>query len=512
MPKISADTIAGHNATGLVHHDADLDALRAHLSRRGVDAEAVIAEVARFSVAAPSWAVGTGGTRFGRFPGGGEARDTFEKLDDVAALNAVTGANRTVSLHVPWDDPKDPDALRAYGESLGLGFDAMNSNTFQDNPQTTRDGAVTYKYGSFANTSAAVREAAVEHNVRCIELGEQLGSTALTVWLADGTNHPGQANFRAQFDRVAECMQQVHAALPADWLMFTEHKPYEPAFYSTVNADWGSSLLLAQAAGEKARCLVDLGHHLPNTNIEQVVSRLAMTGRLGGFHFNDSKYGDDDLTVGSIAPYQFFLVILELLEHGAGAMPDVAYMIDASHNLQDPLEDLLQGPDQIQLTIAQALLDDRDALAEAQAGGDPARAAEVLQAAYRTDVRPLVAEARRRPMYPLPQGGRGGRRLSAQGRLSLGRAGRQEGSYHHDRRRRDPFLHGAVVRYQAGRHPGVCARHMVPGRKDRRLLRSVRRVVRQGARLHADPRESRLGRRLFPVGRRRDEENRGQGG
>jgi L-rhamnose isomerase/sugar isomerase len=163
-----------------------------------------------------------------------------------------------------------------------------------------------------------------------------------------------------------------------------------------VNADWGSSLLLAQHAGPRAKCLVDLGHHLPNANIEQVVSRLAMVGRLGGFHFNDSKYGDDDLTVGSINPYQFFLVVLELLDHGGGAMPAVAYMIDASHNLKDPLEDLLQGTDQIQSTIAHTLLVDRDELADAQDANDPASAAEVVQAAYRTDVRPLVAEARRR--------------------------------------------------------------------------------------------------------------------
>lgn len=421
MPKISTDALAGHNAGLLAAHTADLEALTAHLARRAVDAEAVIAEVARFSVAAPSWAVGTGGTRFGRFPGGGEARDTFEKLDDVAALNALTGANRTVSLHVPWDDPKDPDALRAYGESLGLGFDAMNSNTFQDNPQTTREGAVTYKYGSFANTSAAVREAAVEHNVHCIELGRKLGSKALTVWLADGTNHPGQGNFRAMFDRVAECMQQVHAALPADWLMFTEHKPYEPAFYSTVNADWGSSLLLAQAAGEKARCLVDLGHHLPNTNIEQVVSRLAMTGRLGGFHFNDSKYGDDDLTVGSIKPFQLFLVMLELIEHGAvltgvPSMPDVAYMIDESHNVKDPLEDLLQATTQIQHTIAQALLVDRSALASGQEANDAAGCAELIHRAFRTDVTPVVAEARRRngaALDPLAAYRAGGYRAAA---------------------------------------------------------------------------------------------------
>jgi L-rhamnose isomerase/sugar isomerase len=215
------------------------------------------------------------------------------------------------------------------------------------------------------------------------------------VWLADGMNHPGQASFRGQFDRVADCLAELHGHLPPDWLLFTEHKPFEPAFYASVNNDWGSSLLLAQAAGPQARCLVDLGHHLPNANIEQVVSRLAMTGRLGGFHFNDSKYGDDDLTVGSIHPYQLFLIMLELVEHGDGALPPLAYMVDASHNLKDPLEDLIQSTDQIQVTLAQALLVDRGALREAQDDDDPAAAAEVLQAAYRSDVRPLVAAARR---------------------------------------------------------------------------------------------------------------------
>jgi L-rhamnose isomerase/sugar isomerase len=397
MPmRITTDAIVAAESDLLAGHEADLDHARTRLARSGIDAETIIAEVARCSVGAPSWAVGTGGTRFGRFPRGGEPRTTEEKVDDVAALNALTGANRTVSLHVPWDDPDDPAALRAHAESLGIGFDAMNSNTFQDNATTTGDGAISYKFGSMASRDAGVRKLAVEHNQAVIDLGVALGSTAITVWLADGTNHPGQASFRGQFDRVATCLQEVHAHLPDGWLMFTEHKPYEPAFYSSVNNDWGSSLLLAQAAGERARCLVDLGHHLPNANIEQIVSRLAMTGRLGGFHFNDSKYGDDDLTVGSIHPYQLFLIVLELLAHGDGALPPLAYMIDASHNLKDPIEDLIQSTDQIQVTLAAALLVDRAALADAQDADDPAGAAEVLQAAYRTDVRPLVAEARRR--------------------------------------------------------------------------------------------------------------------
>lgn len=354
----------------------------------------MIDEIARFSVAAPSWALGAGGTRFGRFPGHGEPRSLEEKLDDVAALTALTGANRTISLHIPWDDTDDPAATRAAATERGLGFAAINSNTFQDNPSTTAGGAVSYKFGSLCHADAAVRRAAIEHNLRTIEIGAALGAPALTVWLADGTSYPGQGSFRTQFERVLDGLRELHAALPDGWELLVEHKPYEPAFYSTVNSDWGSSLLLAQGAGAQARCLIDLGHHLPNTNIEQVVSRLAMAGRLGGFHFNDSRYGDDDLTVGSVRPYQLFLIMLELLEAGGGTMPDLAYMIDASHNVKDPLEDLIQSTDALQHALALALCVDRADLADAQDRNDPAWAAELLHRAYRTDVRPLVAAAR----------------------------------------------------------------------------------------------------------------------
>jgi L-rhamnose isomerase/sugar isomerase len=415
--RITTDQILELEASVVSAHERDLDALQARLTDRRVGIESVIAEVQRFSVAAPSWALGTGGTRFGRFPRGGEPRTTEEKLDDIAALHALTGANRTVSLHVPWDDPDDPAALRAYADDLGIGFDAMNSNTFQDNPSTTGPG-ISYKFGSLAHSDPDVRKRALEHNLAVVDLGVELGSDALTVWLADGTNHPGQADFRRQFERVADGLRELHDALPFDWELYVEHKPYEPAFYSTVNADWGTSLLLAQQAGERTRCLVDLGHHLPNTNIEQVVSRLAMVGRLGGFHFNDSKYGDDDLTVGSINPYQFFLVVRELVEHGGGAMPAVRYMIDASHNLKDPIEDLVQATDQIQCTIAQALLVDRAALRDAQDANDPALAEEILHDAFRADVRPLVAEARRRngaALAPLTTFRRSGYRAAVTG-------------------------------------------------------------------------------------------------
>jgi L-rhamnose isomerase/sugar isomerase len=396
---IEPERIAEENELRRSWHEPDLAHALDVVGRTGVDGEAVVAEVARFGVAAPSWAVGTGGTRFGRFPGGGEPRTTVEKVDDVAALNALTGANRSISLHVPWDDPglgAGAADLRRHAEERGLAFDAMNSNTFQDNPSTTRDGEVSYKFGSLANVDEGARRAALDHNRYVIDLGVELGSTSITVWLADGMNHPGQASFRGQFERVAAGLREIHGHMPAGWQLYTEHKPFEPAFYSSVNNDWGSSLLLAQAAGDRAKCLVDLGHHLPNANIEQVVSRLAMVGRLGGFHFNDSKYGDDDLTVGSIDPFALFLIFGELIEAGGGRMPAAAYMIDESHNLKDPLEDLIQATDTIQHTLALALCVDRDGLADAQQANDPARAAEVLHRAYRTDVRPLVAEARRR--------------------------------------------------------------------------------------------------------------------
>ncbi len=394
---IDQDRIAELNEPLLADHDRDLAQLAARIGRGGrSDPEAVVSTLAGFSVAAPSWALGTGGTRFGRFPIGGEPRTTVEKIDDVAALRALMGATRSISLHVPWDDPADPEGLREYAAGQGIGFDAMNSNTFQDNPSTTGGGRVSYKFGSLANADPAARQAAVEHNRYVIDLGARLGSRALTVWLADGTNHPGQADFRAQFERVAEGLRSIHDHLPEGWRMFTEHKPYEPAFYSTVNQDWGSSLLLAQAAGPRASCLVDLGHHLPNANIEQVVSRLAMVGRLGGFHFNDSKYGDDDLTTGSVKPFQLFLIFCELVAAGGGRVPELAYMIDQSHNLKDPIEDLIQSTESVLLAYAQALLVDREALRAAQDGNDPALAQELLQAAFRTDVRPLAAEARRR--------------------------------------------------------------------------------------------------------------------
>jgi L-rhamnose isomerase/sugar isomerase len=375
-------------------HARDFSDSTERLGRGGVDIEAVVSAIQRFEVALPSWAFATGGTRFGRFPGPGEPRTLREKMEDAALVHRLTGAAPRISLHIPWDDTSELDAVRADAKRFGLGFDAVNSNTFQDQPGQP----LSYKLGAFSNPSAAVRRQAIEHHLRVIEIGKALGSRAITVWLADGSNYPGQISLRSSFERVRECLREVYAAMPSDWRLFTEHKPYEPAFYATVVQDWGSSLLLAQSLGERAQCLVDLGHHLPNTNIELVVARLLGAGKLGGFHFNDSKYGDDDLTAGSIKPYALFLIFHELVlaERERLSGFDPSYMIDQSHNLKDPIEALLQTVDQLQQAYAKACLVSHATLAEHQSSGDVIMAERTLKRAYETDVRPLVAEARRR--------------------------------------------------------------------------------------------------------------------
>lgn len=358
--------------------------------------EQVLQSLADFQVAIPSWALGTGGTRFARFSGKGEPGNIEEKISDVGLLHQLNQSSGAISLHIPWDIPGDANATKALAASYGLAFDAVNSNTFQDQA----DNAYSYKFGSLQHVDKAVRRQAIDHNIEVIRQGIALGSNALTVWLSDGSCFPGQLNFRKAFQRTLEGLQEIYAALPADWKMFVEYKAFEPNFYSMTVGDWGQSLLYAQKLGPKAFTLVDLGHHLPNANIEQIVSLLLMEGKLGGFHFNDSKYGDDDLTVGSINPYQLFLIFNELVEgmdaRGMNHAKGLGWMIDASHNVKDPLEDLLQSVEAIMIAYAQALLVDVKALAAAQAANDVARCQELLQDAYRTDVRPLVAEARLR--------------------------------------------------------------------------------------------------------------------
>jgi L-rhamnose isomerase/sugar isomerase len=387
---IENHAIERHNQSLLAGHRRKLE----YMMESVKNPEAVLRQLVKFEVAIPSWALGAGGTRFGRFSGGGDPRSLEEKIEDIGLLHTLNRSSGAISLHIPWDIPENPGAIRALAAHYGLRFDAMNSNTFQDQPEQLNS----YKFGSLQHVRAAVQRQAIEHNLEVIRHGVELGSTSLTVWLADGSCFPGQLNFRDAFQRTLQGLREIYAALPAGWKLFVEYKAYEPNFYSMTVGDWGQSLLYTSKLGPKAFTLVDLGHHLPNANIEQIVALLLMEGKLGGFHFNDSKYGDDDLTVGSIKPYQLFLIFNELVEgmdvRGMDHARDLGWMIDASHNVKDPLEDLLQSVEAILLSYAQALLVDRHQLKAAQEANDVVAAQEILQAAFRTDVRPLVAEAR----------------------------------------------------------------------------------------------------------------------
>jgi L-rhamnose isomerase/sugar isomerase len=392
--RIDQYKIDQHNEGLLSRHNNQFIFLKEQLGEQGIDANRIVTALEAFQVAIPSWALGTGGTRFGRFSGGGEPRSLEEKIDDVGLLHALNRSSGSISLHIPWDIPSNAQDVIALASSHGLTFDAVNSNTFQDQKEQEHS----YKFGSLSHVDPKVRRQAVEHNIEVINYGKALGSKALSVWLSDGSCFPGQSSFVKSFQNTLESLQEIYAQLPDDWKVYVEYKAYEPNFYSTVIQDWGSSLLFCQKLGAKADVLVDLGHHLPNANIEQIVATLMMEGRLAGFHFNDSKYGDDDLTVGSIRPYMLYLIFVELVEgmKRAGKGSDgFAWMIDASHNVKDPLEDLLQSVEAILLSYAQALILDRKKLEIARAENDVVLAQQILQNAFRTDVRPLVREAMR---------------------------------------------------------------------------------------------------------------------
>lgn len=390
--KINQSEISDYNQKGVEDHNDSFDFLANKLIKQGKEVNSIVAKLEEFQVAVPSWALGAGGTRFGRFGFYGEPSNLEQKVEDVGILHSLTQTAGAISLHIPWDIPTDYDAIKQKADALSIKFDAVNSNTFQDQ----KDSAESYKYGSLSNVSKAVREQAIQHNLDVIKIGDKLGSKALTVWLADGSSFPGQNNFQTAFQNTQDSLIDIYKGLPDDWKMLVEYKPYEPNFYSTVIQDWGASLMLANGCGDKAYTLVDLGHHLPNSNIEQIVSILQLKGKLGGFHFNDSKYGDDDLTVGSIKPYALFLIFNELVYgmENNPQNPDLAWMIDASHNIKDPLEDLIQSLEAIQEAYAKALLIDQDALRTAQLENDVVKCQEILQGAYRTDVRPLLEKAR----------------------------------------------------------------------------------------------------------------------
>ncbi len=394
MP-LRAGDIDAHNNDHLSVHRERFQAATTLLGVDDSQIDAWISKIQKFQVAIPSWALGTGGTRFGRFAIGGEPRNLNEKIADVGLINRLTAATNSISLHIPWDIPSDPVLTKQILDKWGLKIDAVNSNTFQDQPGQQHS----YKFGSLCHTDKAVRRQAIAHNVDVIQHGLALGSYCLSIWLADGSNFPGQTDFRTAYRNTLESLQEIYQSLPSGWSMLVEYKPYEPNFYSMVIPDWGTALRLSESCGDRAHVLVDLGHHLPNTNIEQIVARLLHFGRLGGFHFNGSHYGDDDLTTGSIKPYQLFLIFNELV---AGEIdqsihnPKVAYMIDASHNTKDPIADLMQSLENIRTAYAKALLIDRSLLGEAQSRNDVVRAEQILQNAFNADVRPLIAEARLR--------------------------------------------------------------------------------------------------------------------
>lgn len=393
--KIDKTRFSAFNDADLKNHNREFEFLSEKLSASGTDTTDLLENLARLQIAVPSWALGSGGTRFGRYPIGGQPRNLEEKLEDIGVLHQLTRMAGRVSLHIPWDIMDNPDHIKTVAADHGLTFDAMNSNTFQDQ----ENQEFSYKFGSLSHTDPAVRRQAIEHNKKVIDYGKQVGSRSLTVWLADGSNHPGQTNIGKALGRTGESLAEIYEHMPRDWSLFIEYKPFEPYFYSTVIPDWGTSFLLASETGDRAFTLVDLGHHLPNTNIEQIIATLISRGKLGGFHFNDSKFADDDLTVGSIKPYQLFLIFMEIIQglsSPGNQNPDIAYMIDASHNLKDPLEDLLESLEAIGLTYIKALLIDFDALENARQENDATQCAAILQKAFQTDVRPILREYRQR--------------------------------------------------------------------------------------------------------------------
>ncbi len=390
--RIGYEQLENINNRTIESHNNRFDNLLSSLNKDSDEIQGILDKVASFQVAIPSWALGAGGTRFGRFSYHGEPSSLEQKIEDIGILHRLSQSAGAISLHIPWDIPKDYNAIKDLAFSHNLVFDAVNSNTFQDHPGSNES----YKYGSLSSSNQAVREQAIAHNQEVIKIGENLGSESITIWLADGSNFPGQTNFQSALLHTQNSLKEIYAKLPDNWKMFIEYKPYEPNFYSTVIQDWGTSFLLANACGDKAYTLVDLGHHLPNTNIEQIVSTLMLQGKLGGFHFNDSKYGDDDLTAGCIKPYSLFLIFNSLV-YGMQNNPQnpyPAWMIDASHNVKDPLEDLLQSLEAILEAYTKALLVDQKTLEEAQKNQDVVLCQEILQDAYRTDVRPIIERAR----------------------------------------------------------------------------------------------------------------------
>ncbi len=354
------------------------------LEERGVDVGRVEDRLRAQRIETPSWGYGNSGTRFKVFPQPGVPRDPFEKFADAAEVHGLTGVCPSVAVHIPWDRVEDFARLKEHASSLGMRVGAVNPNLFQEED---------YGLGSVCHPDPAVRRKATDHLIECAEIGREVGSDVLSLWFADGTNYAGQDSFGERRARMRECLAEAYSAMPGDMRMFLEYKPFEPAFYHTDLPDWGAALTMCQKLGDRAEVLVDLGHHLQGTNIEHIVALLLDEGRLGGFHFNNRKYADDDLIVGSVNPFELFLIYTELVEaEESGARID--YMIDQAHNIEPKLEAMILSVTNLQEAYAKALLVDREALREAQRAGDVLGGHRVLLDAYSTDVRPLCAKVR----------------------------------------------------------------------------------------------------------------------
>jgi L-rhamnose isomerase / sugar isomerase len=359
------------------------DALAQYVSTKGVDLNNVEDRLRSQRIETPSWGYGNSGTRFKVFPQPAVPRDPFEKFEDAAQVHRLTGVCPSVAIHIPWDAVEDYGELKDHAESLGLRIGAVNPNLFQEEE---------YSLGSVCNPNPAVRRTATNHLIECVEIGHEVGSDVLSLWFADGTNYAGQDTFVERRHRMQECLSEAYEVMPENMRMLLEYKPFEPAFYHTDLSDWGAALTMCQRLGERAEVLVDLGHHLQGTNIEHIVALLLDEGRLGGFHFNNRKYADDDLIVGSVNPFELFLIYVELVE--AEESTRIDYMIDQAHNIEPKLEAMILSVTNLQEAYAKALLVDRRALTESQLSGDVLAAHRTLLDAYSTDVRPLCAKVR----------------------------------------------------------------------------------------------------------------------
>jgi L-rhamnose isomerase / sugar isomerase len=362
--------------------------MKDNLEKRNIDINAVIEEIQSFTVETPSWGYGNSGTRFKVFPWPGAARSLHEKLADDAEVHKVTGICPSVAIHIPWDWEDDWQAVKDYAQALGLRIGAVNPNLFQED---------VYRFGSLCHFDRQVRQRAIEHVLECIQIAQVVGSNIISLWLADGTNYPGQDSLRHRRGRLLDSLKTIYEALPASMRLLIEYKFFEPSFYSTDLPDWGTSLLVAQKLGPQAEVLVDMGHHPQGTNIAQIVAQLLEEDRPGGFHFNDRKYADDDLIVGSLHPFELFCIFNEIVSAGAEGNVNagrIAYMIDQSHNIEPKIEAMIQSVLNVQTAYAKAQLVGRTALREAQEAGDVLGAYRVLQTAYETDVRPLLSEIR----------------------------------------------------------------------------------------------------------------------